>query len=133
MSGAFCGSKPQHFQQCPDRLIFDLNANFGGFSGDVVGVVQKGQDLRPVVPPVPSATEAETVESLRRTETALREHPGDPLALLNLAVLLDRSGARERAILAYQTFLQTYDREQNAPLTVPLVQIRERLVHLQSR
>ena len=62
---------------------------------------------------------------------AARLAPGDPIVLLDYALLLDRSGYVAAAVDAYARFLQVY-RPGTIALTVSLDQIRQRLQYLRS-
>jgi len=70
-------------------------------------------------------------EALVQMGTAVRLAPGDPIVLLDYALLLDRGGYRAASIDAYARFLEIYQPSSIA-LTVPLDQIRQRLSYLRT-
>jgi tetratricopeptide (TPR) repeat protein len=72
-----------------------------------------------------------TKEALAQMGTAVRLEPGDPIVMLDYALLLDRAGYRAASIEAYGRFLEIY-RPNSVALTVPLDQIRQRLSYLRT-
>jgi len=70
-------------------------------------------------------------EALSHMGAAVQLAPGDPILLLNYALLLDKGGFRTASIAAYTQFLEMY-RPGTIALTVSLEQIKKRLVFLRS-